>query len=64
MRKKYVTLNNNYTIIYLKTGIKIDLHDFLRGVFVMKVTIKENEITFPIILLEIPNCYILKKFKI
>ena len=42
-KKKNISLNSDYTVSYLKTGGSIELQDFLRGIFVMKATIKEHE---------------------
>ena len=36
-------MNENFTIKHLKTGMNINTNDFLRGIFMMKATIKNNQ---------------------
>ena len=43
MGEKHLTLNENYTVTHSKTGMNIDLQEFLRGVFVMKTAFKDHQ---------------------
>ena len=55
MEEKHVTLNESYTITYIKTGMNIDLQEFLLGVFVMKAAINQQQVFFKTIMNHIPN---------
>ena len=55
LREKHVTFNENYIITHLKTGMKIDIQEFLRGILVMKSKVKENEVFFKAIMNHILN---------
>ena len=40
LKEKHIVLNKIFTIALLKNGMKIDINEFLRGIFIMKATIK------------------------
>ena len=50
---QHVTLNNNCIITHLKSGMNIDIQDFLRGVFVMKASYDYRNVLVKILYVEI-----------
>ena len=42
LKQKHIVLNENFTITNLKIGMNIDVNEFLKGIFMMKATIKNN----------------------
>ena len=56
LKEKHITLNNTYIKTYLKTGVYVELQDFFRGVFVLKV--KEHWMFFEAVMNHIPNNFI------
>ena len=44
--EKHITHDNNYIIIYLKTGANIELQDYLRGIYIMRAKVKEYAVYF------------------
>ena len=36
LKQKHIVFNENFTITNLKTGMHIEVHDFLKGIFVIK----------------------------
>ena len=55
LKQKHIVLNENFTITNLKNGIHIEIHDLLKGIFVIKASIKNNRKFFDEIMEYIPN---------
>ena len=55
LKQKHIVLNENFTITNLKSGIHIEIHDLLKGIFVIKASIKNNRKFFDDIMEYIPH---------
>ena len=55
LREKHVTFYKNYTITHLKTGMNIPIQEFLRGIFFMRLKVKEYEVFLKTIMDYIPT---------
>ena len=55
LKHEHIVLNKNFTISNLKTGLHIDVNEFLREIFMMKSNIRNNHQFFNEIMEYIPH---------